>query len=220
MKKFQHVILAAPEISILASKQDNFFSSIKRQESNYPSSTKTIIVIRKGFLDEGKYSLEETSSFLTIERKTKGALATLGLCLDAIDAKLPIIVSPFDGFIGISEKDFLSAMESSSCEAGLVAFESTNPKYSYVKMIQNEAVEIAEKSVISSLATSGTFYFKDKEILIECIQWAILNRVTFKDDYFIAPSLNSVIMNGSKLGIYEIDENLYTRVEMKEFQEE
>jgi hypothetical protein len=220
MKKFQHVILAAPEIQLLASKQDDFFRSIKRQESNYASSSKTIIVIRKGFLNQGKYVLEKTSSFLTIERKTKGALATLGLCLDEIHSNLPIVVSPFDGFIGISENDFLSAMESSSCDAGLVAFESTNPKFSYVKIIENEAVEIAEKSVISSLATSGTFYFKNKDVLMDCIQWAILNRVTFKDDFFIAPSLNSIIMNGSKLGIYEIDENLYSRLEMKEFVEE
>ena len=220
MNKFQHVILAAPDIRLLTGKRDDFFQTIKRQESSYNLALNTLIVIRKGFLDDEKYKLEENSKFFVIDRKTKGALATLGLCLDAILPNLPILVSPFDGFIGISENDFLSAMESSSCDAGLVAFKSTNPRYSYVRMIQSEAIEIAEKSVISSLATSGTFYFKNKEILMNCIQWTLLNRVTFNGNYYIAPSLNSLIMTGRKLKIFEIDENLYTRMELKTFKEE
>ena len=79
-----------------------------------------------------------------------GALATLAMLVDDIADDLDILILPVDSFTSLEHEVFLEHFKKMNCDAGLVTFTSDNPNYSYVRSVNEEVIEIAEKNVISS----------------------------------------------------------------------
>lgn len=216
--KYQLLILAAPEMNDSSKRfsRTKYESAIKRQNSLFSSPHFVLAAIRQKLLPVGE-TIDLGNSIITIDiqRKTQGALATVGLCLDYLNVDDPIVITPFDGNLEISMDSFLDEMLTSNSDIGIVAFKSSNPNYSFVRIASGEVIEIAEKKVISGLATSGTFFFKNKLVLLRCIEWALVNNVQTASKFFIAPSINAVIMNRAKIGIFEISEDNYNRLDLE-----
>lgn len=168
----------------------------------------------KQIKDENSYEI------LSIRHKTQGALATLAWTLGNIPDGVPIVVAPSDALILNGVDNFLNEMIKNDSDAGIVVFTSNDPKYSYVRSINGVVVEIAEKEVISDKATAGVFFFKNSKIMLQCIEWAFLNKVMTNGRYFVAPSINCLIANRMKVSIFEIERSDYlrfrTRVELEE----
>jgi dTDP-glucose pyrophosphorylase len=148
---------------------------------------------------------------LPIRHKTQGALSTLAWTLGIIPEGAPIVVAPSDALILNGVDSFLNEMTKSESDAGIVVFTSSDPKYSYVRSINGAVVEIAEKEVISEKATAGVFFFKNSKILLQCIEWAFLNKVMTNGQYFVAPSINCLIASKMKVSIFEIEQSDYLR---------
>jgi hypothetical protein len=140
---------------------------------------------------------------------TKGALATIGLLLDLIPEETPIFVVPTNSFIKESLKEFHAAMELTDADVGIAVVSSIEPELSYVRMINDKIVEIHEKEVVSNLAISGHFYFKNKSIIRDCLNWAMLNNINKDGLFYIAPSLNFCITKGMKVTSFHVDSASY-----------
>jgi hypothetical protein len=149
-----------------------------------------------------------------INRLTNGALSTTALCMDNFNLDTPIVITPFDGYIGIDQLQIINEFITGDYDAGLIAFNSTSPLYSYVRMFNQEVIEIAEKRVISGLATTGTFIFKNGKTLLDCIEWSMVNSIKTNEKYFIAPSLNMMVMNQKRIKVFEINESDYVRFDI------
>jgi dTDP-glucose pyrophosphorylase len=178
----------------------------------YISPRKTIIAS----LNEDKKFFESDESFgsatfIEIRRNTAGALATLGLTVDHIDGDVPILVAPGDGLVFDRIVPFMNEMATHRTTAGLIVFPSTNTNYSYVRSVGNLAIEVAEKKVIGSLATTGIYYFKDKKVLLECLKWVLVNRLHFNGLYYLSVGINQLIAQKKQVRLFEIDEREYFR---------
>ena len=141
--------------------------------------------------------------------RTKGALATIGLLLDLIPEDKPIFVVPTNSFISESLQLFYHAMELANADAGVALVKSIEPELSYVRMINDKIVEIHEKEVVSDLAISGHFYFKNKSIIQDCLNWAMLNNINKDGLFYIAPSLNFCITKGMRVASFHVDSSNY-----------
>ena len=143
----------------------------------------------------------------------KGALASLLLSLESLNTDQPIVVVPSDGLVPKSEfQAFIQAMSQKNVDCGVLVFESFNNEYSFVRTNTNgEVIEIAEKKIISNLATAGIFYFKNRQLIIDCGQWAIVNNLSYNGEFYIAPSLNYFVTSGLKIHTYTIQEDSYLR---------
>jgi hypothetical protein len=147
---------------------------------------------------------------VVISTKPKGALATLALTLDKIPENTPLLVTPVDGIFFESD-NFVNVMHERKSDVGIVCFESENPNYSYLRIKNDQIIEIAEKKRISNLAASGAVYFRNSSLLKECINWSILNQIIFDNVLYLLPSLNYFIANSYIIEIFEIPESNYFR---------
>jgi choline kinase len=144
--------------------------------------------------------------------RNNGALITALVALRNCDLTLPLFIVPGDALIPKHHfNQFCSASLNSEEEISLIVFESQNPNYSYVRMSNGKLIEVCEKKVISSHATTGIFYFRTAELFIECAEWSILNNIRTNGAFFLAPALNFAVVKGVNPTIYEISEDDYFR---------
>jgi hypothetical protein len=143
---------------------------------------------------------------------TKGALITAILGLRDCDLSLPLVICPGDALLKEGKfQEFIKETEVSDSEISLIVFNSDNPNYSYIRTIDDVMVEVCEKKVISSVATTGFIYYKSAQLFLDCAEWAIMNNVCTNDSFFVAPSLNYAVIIGSNPSLFQIDESDYYR---------
>lgn len=143
---------------------------------------------------------------------TKGALITAILGIRDCDLSLPLVICPGDALLTEGKfQEFIKETEVSDSEISLIVFNSDNPNYSYIRTIEDVMVEVCEKKVISSVATTGFIYYKSAQLFLDCAEWAIMNNVCTNDIFFVAPSLNYAVIIGSNPSLFQIDESDYYR---------
>jgi NDP-sugar pyrophosphorylase family protein len=148
---------------------------------------------------------------LNVPKFTQGALMTLAWTVHTLQADEPFVVTPIDGVVLTDMREFSESMFEDAVQIGLIVFPSKNPNFSYIRLKGKEIIEFAEKEVIGSLATSGIFYFQNKEVLLKCIEWSLMNNVNRDGQYFLAPALNYAIGENMNIGLWEVAESDYFR---------
>jgi NDP-sugar pyrophosphorylase family protein len=172
------------------------------------NEAKKIIIAKK--IDQSRIKkLDEIVLYL--ERETQGALATVALVVSNLEDNTPIVIQPFDSLINIDFFGAIRHFKSNDCDVGLITVKSDSPELSYARLNGKSVLEIVEKKVISEVALTGIFYFKSRDILMECIKWSLLYRIQTDGKYYIAPSINAQIALGKKVGLISIDKKLFYR---------
>lgn len=79
-------------------------------------------------------------------------------------------------------------------------FISSDPSYSYFSEDQYSCIvdKIEEKNVISAKASTGIYIFRDFLTYLKCISFALDNKLTFNDLYYVAPTLNGLVSKSVK----------------------
>lgn len=156
--------------------------------------------------------VDKTSPVIVQIGNTKGALISALIAIRDCNLDLPIFIVPGDALIAKKNYDeFTSQSLQSKLEISIVVFDSQNPMYSYVRMVDEKLVEVCEKKVISSKATAGLFYFRTAHLFIECAEWAIMNNVQTNGHFFLAPALNYAVVKGINPFLFQINEDNYYR---------
>jgi len=141
---------------------------------------------------------------------TRGALATALLTVDFMSEDLPIVLLPTNSHLESGAFfTFVSQMIQSDNSAGTVCVRSNNPIYSYVRVFEGKVIEVVEKSVVGDLATTGIFFFKSKNILVESANWSFVNNQSTNKDFYIAPCLNYALSKGLSIGYHVAESKEY-----------
>jgi hypothetical protein len=181
---------------------------IQRITHNY-GSEKTYLALSNESLKINDHEYPITNVQLG---NTKGALISALIAIRDCDLNLPIFITPGDALITKKRyEEFRVESLQTKSEISLVVFDSQNPNYSYVRMLDEKLVEVCEKKVISSKATSGVFFFKSAHLFIQCAEWAIMNNVQTNGLFFLAPALNYAVVKGINPLLFEINENDFFR---------
>ena len=132
---------------------------------------------------------------------TAGAIASALLPYDRIEDSCAIALLPTNSLVRQeSLSEFMEVMVESDFEAAVLLFESDNPNFSYVRMFDSKIIEFVEKRVVGNLATTGVFFFRNKEVLLECARWTFVNNQITNNQYYVAPSLNHILTSGRSIG--------------------
>ncbi len=135
------------------------------------------------------------------DQKTAGAIASALLPYDRIDDSSAIALVPTNSLVAHdSLLEFMQAMLSSENDAGVLLVESQNPNFSYVRMFEGKIIEFVEKRVVGNFATTGVFFFRKKDALLNCARWALVNNQSTNNQYYVAPSLNYLLTSGRSIG--------------------
>lgn len=163
----------------------------------------------------GNFELPKNVSLQCISRRTMGALATAGMCLDKVINDVPILVSAIDGLCFNVANVFVNHMLQTNSDGGMIVFKSNNKNYSYVRETNGSPVELVEKKNVSNIASTGIYYFRSKKLLIDSITWAILNKIELNEKYYVSSAINKLIFENKKVTLFEVDENDYFRFSSK-----
>jgi HAD superfamily hydrolase (TIGR01509 family) len=160
-----------------------------------------------------KYNLDTLLNLITskcniIETDgiTEGAACTTLLAKEIIDNDNPLIIANSDQFVEWNSNEFMYKMNESNCDAGIVTFKSTHPKWSFVKINDlGYVTEIAEKNPISDIATCGIYYWKRGSDYVKYAKQMIQKNIRVNNEFYVCPVFNEAILDGKKIKTFDIE---------------
>ena len=176
-----------------------------------------------------KYHLDNIFNILTnhsckiirLDNITKGAACSAMMAVEYIDNAIPLIIANSDQLFDLDLNDVINSFEKG--EAGVITFESIHPRWSYVRLNEkNEVVEAAEKRPISRNAIAGLYYFKKGSDFVSSASKMIKKDANIEGLYYIAPSLNEMVLDNKKINVYKAENSkyhtFYTPQKIKEYE--
>lgn len=172
-----------------------------------------IFVIRKE--DVTKYHLDNvvklmapSAKIVVAESNTAGSACTCLLAIGELDEDGPVIISGSDQLIEYNLQSIIDHL--SQYDAGTVIFEDVHPRWSFVKLDENNCViEAAEKNPISKNATTGLFYFKKAKHFVNAVEDMIRKDAAVNGAYYVCPALNELVLKNMKIGTFRIPKECY-----------
>jgi NDP-sugar pyrophosphorylase family protein len=151
--------------------------------------------------------LKPDSDIISINEITQGAAETVLKAKDLINNDDELIIANSDQWIDWNQQHFLSFMRKKEADGGIVTFISTHPKWSYVRINDENLVEeVAEKRPISNIATVGIYYYKHGRDFVEAAEQMMAKNIRTNNEFYVAPVFNEMIASGKKIHIYPIAE--------------
>jgi len=146
---------------------------------------------------------------IEVDGITEGAACTTLLAKTLIDNDSPLIMANSDQFIEWDSNEFMYKMNENNCDGGIVTFNSTHPKWSFVKLDDNGFVtEVAEKNPISDIATVGIYFWKKGSDYVKYAEKMIEKNVRINNEFYVCPVFNQAIEDGKKIITHQIDKML------------
>ncbi|MDE5603753.1 MAG: capsular biosynthesis protein, partial [Helicobacter sp.] len=100
-----------------------------------------------------------------------------------------------------------NTLDFANIDGYLEVFESGGEEWSFVlpqNPLENKVIKTTEKQRISSLCSSGLYYFAKAGDFIRIFQIMINNNQTTKGEYYIAPMYNYLIKEGKDIRYFQI----------------
>jgi NDP-sugar pyrophosphorylase family protein len=166
---------------------------------------------RQHYLDNVLNLLTENNcEVIKVAGSTKGAVCTCLLAIEYINSSDKLIICNGDQVIDEDLNHVLEAFEKENADAGVICFESMHPRWSFVRLDDDGSViETSEKRPISKNAIAGFYYFNEGKDFIKMAQRSIEKDRQVNNSYYIAPTLNELILEGKSISIYQIQEGMY-----------
>ena len=189
-----------------------------------------ILILQKSFMERFGAELEKVKRefdviFIPIDLITEGAACTSLFALDYINNSSPLIIANSDQLIDLEVSDFINDAYHRKLDGSILVFESNESKWSYVKVNKNGyMISLKEKSVISTNATVGIYYFTKGSDYVLAATRLIINNDRVNNEFYVAPTYNYLVNEyDKKIGIYTIDRSqmhgLGTPNDLKEYLE-
>lgn len=176
-----------------------------------------------------KFHLDSTLNIITdhkckivrLDNETKGAACSALMAISHIANDHPLIIANSDQLFDDSLKDLIAGLR--DADAGVVTFESVHPRWSYVRLNeQGLVVETAEKRPISRHAIAGLYHFRRGRDFVAAAMRMIQKDSSINGNFYIAPTLNEMILQGKKIKTVKVDvhryHTFYTPQKIKEYE--
>lgn len=168
------------------------------------------VVLREHY---NKYNIKHMLNIITpnckivcVDSLTEGAACTTLLAKEFIDNDEPLLIANSDQFIEWNSTEFMYSMSAGKCDGGILTFENTHPKWSYVKTDTDGFVtELKEKQVISNKATVGIYYWSKGSEYVRYAEQMIAKNIRVNNEFYVAPVYNEAIADGKKIKIFDIE---------------
>jgi HAD superfamily hydrolase (TIGR01509 family) len=160
-----------------------------------------------------KYNLDTLLNLVTptcqiveVDGITEGAACTTLLATKFIDNDNPLIIANSDQFIEWDSNEFMYKMNETECDAGIVTFKSTHPKWSFVKLNEFGLVtEVAEKKPISDVATVGIYFWKKGSDYVKYAEQMIEKNIRVNNEFYVCPVFNQAIEDSKKIKTFNVN---------------
>lgn len=137
---------------------------------------------------------------------TEGACCSTLLAEQYIDNDAPLLIANSDQYIEWESGAFFHAMNAPHIDGGILTFENTHPKWSYIRLDEHGNVAVLrEKEVISNQATVGIYYWTRGADYVRYAKQMIAKNIRVNNEFYVAPVYNEAIADGLKFKSYVVD---------------
>jgi NDP-sugar pyrophosphorylase family protein len=162
-----------------------------------------------------KHHLDNVLSIVTdhnchvvkISKQTKGAACSVLMAIDKIAGEKPLIIANSDQVLDVDFNSVIAKLD--QADAGVITFNSIHPKWSFVKLNNDEVIETAEKKPLSKEAIAGFYYFSQGDFFIESAFSMIKKDASVDGLFYVSPVFNEMILKGKKVKRVNIDSKQY-----------
>lgn len=166
--------------------------------------------VNKYHLDNVVKLLRPKAEVVIAEGETMGAACTCMLAVDKLDLEEPLLIVGNDQVLTIPYIDILADFQSQDYDGGVAIFEDVHPRWSYVRINEDDhVIEAAEKRPISKNATAGFYYFKKARFFMEAAQSMIMKGASVNGQFYICPVFNEMILKQQIIGVYRVSKEQY-----------
>lgn len=152
----------------------------------------------------------ESCHIVKLEGETQGALCSCLMTIDYIDNEDNLIIVNGDQIICTDISQVLLTFKNKDYDAGTICFDSVHPRWSYVRLDENNLiVETAEKRPISRNAIAGFYFFKMGKNFVQAAMRSVKKDSNVDGKYFISSSINELVLDQKKMGIFRIKPESY-----------
>lgn len=184
--------------SISAVRADHFIVIIKRDDA------------KKYHLDNIVHLLRPEAEVVTAVGDTKGAACTCMLAIDKVALDEPLLIVGGDQILLEPPEKIIQDFQSHDYDGGVAIFDDVHPRWSYVKLDeQQHVIEAAEKRPISRNAVAGFYYYKKASFFWEAARRMILKDADVNGSFFLCPTFNEMVLQQMTIGIYRIRKEQY-----------
>ena len=153
---------------------------------------------------------EPESVIIPLEKETGGAICSALMAIDYIDNNDPLIIVNSDQIINDDLGKITNDFVDRDLDAGIICFDSVYPKWSYIRLDDDDnVIETSEKRPISRNAIAGFYYFKHGDLFVTSAMQAIERDASIDGRYYLSSTFNELILNGRKIGFYSIANSDY-----------
>ena len=151
-------------------------------------------------------SISPTCKIVYTDGLTEGAACTALLAKKFINNEEPLLIANSDQFVEWDSQHFYYQVSSQkNLDASILTFNSTHPKWSFVKVVDGLVVEVAEKNPISDIATVGVYYWKRGADFVSSAHSMISKNTRVNNEFYIAPTFNEAILNKKNVFTHNIN---------------
>jgi dTDP-glucose pyrophosphorylase len=144
-------------------------------------------------------------SIVIADGVTEGAACTVLLAKELINNENPMLIANSDQFAEWNSNECLYAFTADGIDGGILTFKSVHPQYSFAKVDDEGFVSVvAEKHVISDMATVGLYYWKRGEDFVKYAEQMIHNNTRTNNEFYVCPVYNEAIQDGKKIRVKNI----------------
>jgi NDP-sugar pyrophosphorylase family protein len=174
---------------------------------------KYILIFRTEHLDHEVpkiLSKRKDTIILSVDKVTEGAACTALLAKEYINNDEELWIGDCDHMI----KDFAHIEQATKffrkkdADGGLICHLQDHPKWSYTRVKDGKAIEVAEKRVISDLANTGDYYFKKGRYFVEAAERMIEKQDKTLGEFFICPVFATLIANNYNIYPYLVNQHI------------
>jgi HAD superfamily hydrolase (TIGR01509 family) len=160
-----------------------------------------------------KYNLDTLLNLITpnckiveVDGITEGAACTTLLAKEHINNDQPLLMANSDQFIEWDSNEFMYKMIEQKVDGGILTFNATHPKWSFVKINEYGYVtEVAEKNPISDIATVGVYYWAKGSDYVKYAEQMIEKNIKVNNEFYVCPVFNEAISGGKKIKTFNIE---------------
>lgn len=166
--------------------------------------------VKRFHLDNLFHVLVQNAKIIKVPEGTKGAACTALLSACQLENEAPLLIISANELVDIDLNIPIEYFKLKGMDVGMLTFNSIHPRYSFVKLSENDAViQVAQRNPISRHATTGIFWFKRTEDFVHAAMSSIRKGAQVDGKYYIAPVINELILLQKSAGVYPIDSKIY-----------
>lgn len=175
-------------------------------------NAKYIIVLQKTHLESHNAICREIAQdynveFVEVDSLTEGTACSVLHARKLIDNDIPLVIANSDQIVDIDLNHFIKDCQRRELDGSILTFvdKEKNPKWSFVRLDGDLVKEVREKEVISEFATVGIYLFSKGSLFVDSALDMIVRNERVNNEFYTAPTYNYAIINGAKIGIYNIE---------------